>query len=235
MSISSLLRPARAKGALRALALSACVVATLSVSAPASAALVQTSFANGSLNVTINRPGQSGQSTSAGGFTGVYNGAAFLSYCIELAQNFTFGTSYNNYSLVPVASGPNTSPMGPTKAMDLAKLVAENFSDSFSSTVKSVAMQLAVWEIVHETSGAYGITSGTFNVNAGNANVNAARIQADTWLAELPGLTTLAPMIALVSPTRQDFITVVPVPPSIVLFAGGLLFGLWGVRRRRTA
>lgn len=209
-----------------------CLTATFGTTAPASAALVQTSFANGSLNVTVNRPGQSGQSVGAGGFTGSFNGAAFLSYCIELAQSFSFGTSYNNYSVVPLASAPNTSPMGAAKAMDLALLVGKNFTDSFTSTVKSAAMQLAIWEIVHETAASYSVTGGAFNVNAGNANVNAARTLANTWLSEIPGLTVAAPMIALGSPTRQDFITVVPVPPSIALFAGGLLFGLWSVRRR---
>lgn len=235
MSDPSPLRFARVQSALRSLAVSACIVATLAVSAPVSAALVQNAFAIGSLSVTVNRPDQSGQSTRAGGFTGVYNGAAFLSYCIELAQSFSFGTSYTNYSVVPVPAAPNTLPMGPVKAIDLARLVAENFTDSFTSTVKSAAMQLAIWEIVHETSGTYGVTGGTFNVNAGNTNVNSARILADEWLAELPGLSAVAPMIALGSPTRQDFITVVPVPPSIALFSGGLLFGLWGVRRRHRA
>lgn len=216
----------------RALAAALCLATALSVSAPASAALVQTSFANGSLNVTLNRPGQSSQSTRAGGFTGVVNGSAFLSYCIELAQSFTFGRSYTNYAVVPLASAPNTSPMDATKAMDLALLVGKNFTDSFSSTVKTAAMQLAIWEIVHETEASYSVTGGLFNVNAGNANVNAARTLANTWLAELPDLTATVPMVVWGSPTQQDFITVVPVPPSIALFAGGLLFGLWGVRRR---
>jgi hypothetical protein len=230
MSLSSFRTP---RGALRALAAALCIAATLSISTPATAALVQTSFANGSLNVTLNRPGQSSQSVSVGGFTGKLDGSPFLSYCIELAQNFSFGTTYNNYNPVPLASGSNTSPMGPAKAMDLALLVAQNFTDSFTSTVKTVAMQLAIWEIVHETAGSYSVTGGLFNVNAGNANVNDARSLADKWLAELPGLTATVPMLTLSSATNQDFITVVPVPPSVALFAGGLLFGLWGVRRRR--
>jgi hypothetical protein len=221
------------RAALRTLAAVLCLAATLSVSAPTQAALVQTSFANGSLDMTLNRPGQSGQSVRVGGFTGVVNGSAFLSYCIELAQSFSFGTSYKNYAAVPLASAPNTSPMGATKAMDLALLIGKNFADSFSSTVKTAAMQIAIWEIVHETAATYSVTGGLFNVNAGNANVNAARTLANTWLAELPGLTATAPMVAFGSPTNQDFITVVPVPPSVALFAGGLLFGIWSTRRRK--
>ncbi len=221
------------RAAIRAFAVVLCLAATLSFSTPSSAALVQTAFEKGSLSMTLNRPGQSNQQVRVGGFTGVVDGSAFLSYCIELAQSFSFGTTYKNYTVVPLQSAPNTSPMGATKAMDLALLVGKNFTDSFSTTVKTAAMQLAIWEIVHETASAYDVTSGFFNANAGNADVNAARALANTWLSELPGLTTMAPVIALGSPTNQDFITVVPVPPSLALFAGGLLFGLWGVRRRK--
>lgn len=212
------------------------IVATLATSAPAAAALVQNDWANGSLNVTVNRPTAPGQSTAVGGFTGVFNGAAFLSYCIELAQQFTFGIAYHNYSVVPVASAPGSSPMGPVKAMDLALLVGKHFTDSFTSTVKTVAMQLAIWEIVYETPvQTYDVKLGAFNVNAGDANVESARDQANTWLTGLSNLNdrVYAPIIALGSRDEQDFITVVPVPTSAALLAGGLLFGLWGTRRRR--
>jgi len=215
---------------LRALTAAVCTAATLAISAPAAASLVQNSFANGSINVTVNRPSVVGQQTSAGGFTGVFNGASFLSYCIELAQQFSFGTVYTNYSVVPVASAPNTSPMGATQAMDLAKLVAAHFSGSFASTTLSGAMQLAIWEIVYETSGIYGLTGGSFEVTS--SSDAGAVAQANTWLLGLGSLTATAPIIALGSPDTQDFITIIPVPPSLALFAGGLLFGLWGVRRR---
>ncbi len=220
----------RRAGGLRALAAGLCLAASVFASAPAAASLVQNSFANGSIDVTVNRPSVSGQQTSAGGFTGVFNGSNFLSYCIELAQQFSFGTNYTNYSVVPVASAPNTSPMGATQAMDLAKLVAAHFSGSFASTTLTGAMQLAIWEIVYETSGTYGLTGGTFEVTS--SNDAAAVAQANTWLAGLGNLTAMAPIIALGSADTQDFITIIPVPPSLALFAGGLLFGLWGVRRR---
>lgn len=207
------------------------IVATLATSAPATAALVQNNWANGSLNVTLNQPFQSNQSTNVGGFTGVFNGAAFLSYCIELTQQFSFGTSYSNYSVVPVVSAPASLPMGAAKAMDLALLVGQNFTDSFTSTVKTVAMQLAIWEIIYET-GAYNVENGAFNVNASGGDVNSARTQANLWLSQLGNVQ--GSMIALSSPDRQDFITtVVPVPTSAALLAGGLLFGLWGTRRRQ--
>jgi hypothetical protein len=219
-------------GGVRALVAGVALAASVVVSAPASASLVQNSFANGSINVTLNRPGQAGQSTSVGGFTGVFNGVSFMSYCIELAQQFSFGTVYNSYSSVPVASAPNTSPMGPLKALDLSKLMAAHFATSFATTTSTAAMQLAIWEIVYETRTTYDVNSGAFEVTAGD---NAARNAANLLLASLPGLTATAPLTALGSPNNQDFITIIPVPPSIALFAGGLLLGLWGVRRRKVA
>jgi hypothetical protein len=207
-------------------------------SAPASADFMrQANFANGSATVTVTSPALNGQ-TSAGGFAGFFSAAAgtlmsspLLSYCIELAQNFNFNVTYDNYSVVPLASAPNTiiGGMGATKAFDLASLLGGGrFADSFTSTVKSAAMQLAIWEIVYEKAGdAYNVTSGAFSATASNV-----RDQANVYLSQL-GVGGPAILAALTSPTNQDFITVVPVPPSAALLGTGLLFGLWTMRRRR--
>jgi hypothetical protein len=209
------------------------VAASMLVAAPVKASLVQNGFINGSINVTLNRPGQSSQSVAVGGYTGLLNGAAFLSYCIELAQQVSFRTTYSNYTVGTVSGGPNTTVggMGEAKASDIAKLSAAYFATSFATTTRTAAFQLAVWEIVHETlSATYNVNSGSFAILS-DTDHGAARAQANTWLASLDSLTATAPMISLTSPTAQDFITaVVPVPSSAVLFAGGLLLGLWGMR-----
>ncbi|MBC7781591.1 MAG: hypothetical protein H7125_15975 [Proteobacteria bacterium] len=212
---------------LRAVTAGLCLLASIAASAPASAALTQNNYVNGFSDFTLNRPGQSGQSVQAGGFSGVFNGAAFISYCLELAQTFSFGTTYNSYASVPVASAPNTSPMGGAKASDLSRLMGSYFAGSFASTLTTTAMQLAIWEIVYETGPAYTVDAGGFEVTGGDAG---SRALANTYLANLGSIS--APLLALGSPDQQDFITVIPVPPSMALFAGGLLFGLWGVRRR---
>ncbi len=132
-----------------------------------------------------------------------------------------------------MASGPTTiaGDMGAARALDLARLARAFSASSFATTTQTAAFQLAVWEIIYETAGTpYDVNSGVFKVlTAGDGT--AARTQANTLLASLPGLTATAPLIALNSPTTQDWITVVPIPSSAVLLAGGLLFGLWGVRR----
>jgi len=86
-----------------------CAASSLLVATQAAAALVQNSFASGSLHFTLNRPGQCGQSVSAGGFTCIFNGKAFMSCCIQLANDFRIGTAYANYTVVPVASAHASS------------------------------------------------------------------------------------------------------------------------------
>jgi len=233
----------------RMLAGAVLLTGSLVASAPASADFLRhTAFANGSEDVTVVRPTNVSENVLAGGFTGFYsavqanlNSSPLLSYCIELAQTFTFGTLYSNYSMAPVATAPNTivGGMGLAKADALARMLGDGrFANSFTSRVKTVAMQLAIWEVVYEVAGnAYNLAADGFRLTSSESQ--EIRDQAATYLT-FTSTGTMAQIAALTSvagsPTtgNQDFITVVPVPPSAALLGTGLLFGLWTMRRRRS-
>lgn len=221
----------------------------LAASAPASADFLrQDAFRAGSANVSVTAPTAQ---ANVGGFRGVFGPSAtvnspLLSYCIELVQTFVFGSEYNNYTMVPVASAPNSmvGGMGTTRATALARMFGDGrFMQSFDNRVNTVAMQLAVWEVVYEASAnAYSVVGGDFRITSINGEstttADAIRAKAAEYLS-FTGTGTMAQIAALTSQAgsttlgQQDFITVVPVPPSAALLGTGLLFGLWTMRRRR--
>lgn len=211
-------------------------------SAPVSAdPLQQLSWAVGTPNFSVSvqstaAPLTGNVVTNAGAFSGTFNGSPLISYCIELVQTFVLPSGVMSYTAVPVSSAPIGSTsigMGPNKATDLSRLFGSYYTASLGSIINSAAMQLAIWEIVYETGQSYSLATGTFTAsNGANADYTSARAQANQWLQNLGNV--LAPLVALSNPDRQDFITVVPVPPSAALLGTGLLFGLWTMRRRRT-
>ena len=92
----------------------------------------------GSEPVSVTAPSAT---TNAGSFVGTWNGLSITFWCFELTQYFYFGVDYTDYTESP-ASNPN-----------LARLFEEvgGATGASSTLVKSVAFQLAVWEIRYET------------------------------------------------------------------------------------
>jgi hypothetical protein len=149
-------------------------------------------------------------------------------WCAELTQTFGFGAVYGEYTY---------SPLGNTLLSQLFTEVGGSASAT-STTVRSAAFQLAIWEILFE-----GASYGSLNVSNGNfrASGDALAIsQANTWLAGLSaGSPATTALFLLASPDHQDFITdttspllLTPEPGSLALLGIGILAAMFAMRRR---
>jgi hypothetical protein len=168
-----------------------------------------------------------------------YDTNQFVSFCIDLAD--TIGVPSNHtWDVVGLAAAPDTTagPMGATKANDLAKLLGGVITSGvlndarlvLDTNTKRAAMQLAIWEVVHETSGTYSLSGGVAQFTASAAIIN----QANTYLALIGAAGTVAMrgLVGLTSTTTQDFVGQVPIPAAAWLF-GSALLGVAALGRRR--
>lgn len=185
---------------------------------------------------------------AAGGFKGSLTGTPanafdtnnFLTYCIELTEHFSFGTSaMGQYNVVAGSSYFANRHGNADKASQLGKLLT--FVDANPSLVdsaaESTAMQLAVWNLVYDND--FSVTlAGSFN------DASSYRTMANTLLAGAQGVSQSAfTVYALEKAGSQDFLlaarsplpsTAVPEPASVGLVLSALAAGAW-VRRRRSA
>ncbi len=209
--------------------------------------------AAGYTNLTINVSGTN-KNVSAGAFYLQYSTTGsvgpwtnFISYCLEPDE--WLGISYNT----PV-SGTFEASLGSTteyagRAEQLTNIIAQYFEDSLTSSIKSAAFQLALWEVAYETrvngggNPVFNFANGDFKFTQTGATANAVKAQAQTYLTAAtdgpePGV--------ILRVTNQDLIVtpgtsgipgvLVPEPATLALFGtalAGLGFAAW--RRRKAA
>jgi len=144
-------------------------------------------------------------------------GNRFQSFCIELDA--------------PIGSNPITfdiNALSGPKAARISEFWGENFGKIGTNADLAAAFQLGLWEIIYDNTADLG--GGNFRVNSAPV---AALSAAQSWLGQVNGSGTFASgLVTLSSPTAQDQITVVPVPPTVLLAVVGMA-GLAGYGWRR--
>lgn len=147
---------------------------------------------------------------------GIYNlsvdGTPMQSMCIDVDRE---SGTFSDYSYNTIADAPDTpaGPMGAAHAADIEKLWAAYFSPTMGAQ-DAAALQVAIWLDLGNGSLGYTVAA------SGNSAVTA---EANAELTALAGgsLTAEADLIALTSPSGQNYI--VAVPEATTMLAGALL------------
>jgi hypothetical protein len=172
----------------------------------------------------------------------------FFAFCIEPREFVSGGTTYT-YNFSNLEQGTtNIGGMGVTKA----NLIRELFGrfepvlggPVFDPTLNQIrpenalyesAFQIALWEIVRETSGTLDVGNG--NITFRNAQDSATLAFAQTMLSSLTGTgPQVHDLYALTNVGAQDVLVQVPAPEPFGFFTtGGALIGIAMMLRRRQA
>ena len=194
-----------------------------------------TGFANGSESFNVSVPTVVDPSAlSTGAFKGTLDGNPIIFFCFELTQSFGFNppSPYYTYDDTIQSGG---------KFDELSELFTEAFATSTASTLNSAAFQLAVWEILEETtpgSLSPGVGQGTFYVTNDHGNTTTVAA-ANALIAGLPSTGTYT-IHLLHNDNSQDFVygtlplRQVPEPAPLTLI-GAAMVALFVMRRRMVA
>lgn len=156
-------------------------------------------------------------------------GETFQTFCIELGENIAGNNQYA-YEIVDLEDAPDSrSGMGTRRANLLRELFGRFYTPAFGTPLnqtQGVAMQLAIWEIVHERgSNPLDLGNGRARFQTGN---DAAYKLAEDYLKTLDGHGPLnQEVVAMTSRGHQDQI----IPNAGTLALAGL--GTLAIARRR--
>ena len=162
-------------------------------------------------------------------------GDSFLAWCLDVQGWLTSPAAYSLLTGTDFYTGT----AGAVK-IDALERLATAVLPYVNTKGESGAFQLAVWEIINETAGPYGLASGNFTVASAS---DGAYDLAGQWLTKLNNGTFSTDTMTLsvwkegVNNRTQDlavFATSVPEPEIYALMGMGLGLIAWGRRRKKS-
>lgn len=182
-------------------------------------------------------------------------GREMITYCIQVFESASVGDTITYTQTTDLTTVPEAPPAPGPMAGFQVNLVQDMYArfidkktgeiasgtslDGFDYSVASSAFQLVLWEIVHENFDAttteeaadqISLEMGAFQANS----VDEATLAASTIIDELgeDGWGSIgSKLVGLTSDSKQDQLTVVPLPYPAILAGMGLLGA--GIIRRR--
>lgn len=153
----------------------------------------------------------------------------FTAFCIELGERISGGADYT-YEIVDLEEGTDSmGGMGATRANLIRELFGRFSTPAFNDPLserKAVALQLCIWEIVHETRSSLDLTRGHARFSSSN---DAAFDLAQEYLKDLTGNGPRDyTVVAMSAAGAQD--QIIPAPGALALAGLGLIAA--GRRRR---
>lgn len=154
----------------------------------------------------------------AGGFKSSLQGSDdpalqnFVSWCIDIFQPARIGTTVNDYVHT---SAVDYLSLSAERGSMLGSLASLAYDQALTDSVYSGAFQLAIWEIVNETTGTLNLSAGTFKTwNATDESIALAQ----QWLDALPLTQNRYSFDVFASATAQDVIRFyeLPRPPAAI-------------------
>lgn len=166
----------------------------------------------------------------AGQYSGLLDGRAFVTYCVELTQYLQFNRTYDDYAVVD-----GVTAWGATKSRQFDQLVSALFDTGFVTNANASGLaQTAIWETLYETASTRGFATGTFEATSADPMITAA--SGADW-SMLDAMPIRYHVDLLHSPTAQDLMLItaaaVPEPSEAALLLLGATGLVLAARRRR--